>query len=680
MIRIMLPEQTHGLQARIAELEAENSELRRRLADPAMDPGAPAEATLRESEANWRSLVESIPEFLMLLDPNGVIRWINRAAPAHRPEELIGLNVLQFATPDTRPIVEQAFRTALETGQTVDYVCESEVEGERVCYHGRTTLLTDARTPGQMLTIARDITEQLRTEERLRMLEAAVVHAPEAILVTEAEPLDEPGPRILYVNPAFTTMTGYTADEALGRSPRFLQGRETAPAAQAAIRTALKTRQPVSVEIVNYRKTGQPFWVELSITPITNAAGNSTHFVSVQRDLTERKRAEEESRRMQCKLQETQKLESLGVLAGGVAHDFNNLLTVILGNTSLARMHTPEQATAQAYFDQIDQAAMRAGDLCRQMLAYSGRGRFVVMPLDLSALVRESSSLLRSAVSKKTTLRLNIVENLPAVVADAVQLRQILMNLVLNASEALDEQPGTVVVETGVMHADTDYLAATRSFTDLSEGKYVFLEVRDSGCGMTPEVQERIFDPFYTTKFTGRGLGLAAVLGIVRGHGGALRVNSEAGVGTRFRLLLPPSEAPAVDRSVEAPKSQWRGEGVVLVVDDEDAVRTLVARMLNSIGFEVLEAADGQAAVEVYTREAGRIRLVLLDLMMPRLDGAQTLQGMRRVCQDVRAIVMSGYTEYEMSQRFASAPPAGFLQKPFVREQLFSLVARVLEV
>jgi PAS domain S-box-containing protein len=676
----MLPEKPAGLQARIAELEAENTELRRRLADPAQDSAAHVEATLRESEANWRLLVESIPEFLMLLDPDGVIRWINYPAPTFRREELIGVNVLDFATPETRPVVEQAFRTAQDTGQTVDYVCAADVKGQRIRYHGRTKVLTEARTPGQMLTIARDITEQWRTEERLRMLEVAVVHAPDAILLTEAAPLDEPGPRILYVNPAFTAMTGYSAEEVLGRSPRFLQGRETAPAAQAAVRTALKSRQPVSVEIVNYRKTGEPFWVELSITPIVNAAGECTHFVSVQRELTERKRAEEESRRIQCKMQEAQKLESLGVLAGGVAHDFNNLLTVILGNTSLARLHTPEQPSLQACFEQIDQAAMRAADLCRQMLAYSGRGRFVVVPLDLSALVRESSPLLRSAVSKKTTLRLNLVENLPAVVADAVQLRQIMMNLVLNASEALDQQPGTVVVETGLMHADTDYLAATRSFTDLSEGKYVFLEVRDSGCGMTPEVQERIFDPFYTTKFTGRGLGLAAVLGIVRGHGGALRVKSEAGVGTSFRLLLPPSDTLAANRGVEAPKPQWHGEGVVLIVDDEDAVRTLAARMLNSTGFEILEAADGQTAVEVYAREAARIRLVLLDLMMPRLDGAQALQEMRRVRPDVRAVVMSGYTVHEMSQRFGDAPPAGFLQKPFVREQLFSLVARVLEV
>jgi CheY-like chemotaxis protein len=264
--------------------------------------------------------------------------------------------------------------------------------------------------------------------------------------------------------------------------------------------------------------------------------------------------------------------------------------------------------------------------------------------------------------------------------ADAVQLRQILMNLVLNASEALDDQSGTVVVETGVIHADAAYLAATRSFSELPPGRYVHLEVGDTGRGMTPEVRERIFDPFYTTKFTGRGLGLAAVLGIVRGHGGALRVESEVGVGTQFRLLLPPSDVPAAPRIAESSKPHWHGDGVVLLVEDEDAVRILAAQMLSSIGFEVLEAADGQAAVEVYTREAARIRLVLLDLMMPRLDGAQALQEMRRVRPDVCAIVMSGYNEQEMSQRFGAAPPAGFLQKPFVREQLFSLVARVLEV
>jgi PAS domain S-box-containing protein len=614
----------------------------------------------------------------MLLDPDGTIRWLNRAAPGRRPEELVGVNVLPFATPQTRPVVEQAFRTALETGRTVDFTAEIILDGERVWYFGRVTPLRDPKAPGRLLAIALDITTQVRAEERLRMLQAAVVHAAEAIVVTEAEPLDEPGPRIVYANPAFTAMTGYAAEEALGRSPRFLQCADTDPAARAALRAAMAERRTITVEMLKRRKDGEPLWVEMSVTPIFNEAGACTHFVSVQRDLTERKRAEEEQRRMERKLQETQRLESLGVLAGGVAHDFNNLLTVVLGNTSLARMQTPRESAARPCLEQIEDAALRAADLCRQMLAYSGRGRFVVAPLDLGALVNESWPLLRSAVSKKAILRHELGKGLPAVVADAAQVRQILMNLVLNASEALGEDGGTIAVETGRMEADAAYLTESQSFSEMPPGEYVYLEVRDSGPGMTPEVRARIFDPFFTTKFTGRGLGLAAVLGIVRGHAAALRVESEPGGGSSFRLLLPPCTVAAEPRRPEAPAAGWRGSGVVLVVDDEDSVRALAVRVLKSAGFEVLEAADGQAALEVFAGAADRVRFVLLDLMMPRLDGVQTLQEMRKLKPGVRAVVMSGYTEQEVTRRFAAAPPDGFLQKPFALDNLLVLVRRVL--
>jgi CheY-like chemotaxis protein/two-component sensor histidine kinase len=313
------------------------------------------------------------------------------------------------------------------------------------------------------------------------------------------------------------------------------------------------------------------------------------------------------------------------------------------------------------------------------MLAYAGRGRFVVAPLDLSALVSGSATLLHSFVSKKATLRLDLAPHLPAVVADAAQVRQILMNLVINASEALDDREGTIVVETGVMHADASFLTAAHSFAELSPGSYVFLEVRDNGCGMTAEVQGRIFDPFFSTKFTGRGLGLAAVLGIVRAHSGALRVLSEPGQGTTFRLLLRPSDAPVSERMAETSTPERLGASVVLVVDDENAVRLLTSRILKAAGFEVMEAADGKAAVEMYSRDPARVQLVLLDLMMPHLDGEEALREMRRVRADVRAILMSGFSEQELTQRFADAPPAGYLQKPFAREQLLALVARVLE-
>ena len=401
------------------------------------------------------------------------------------------------------------------------------------------------------------------------------------------------------------------------------------------------------------------------------AFGQPVRMVGTMFDITDRKQAELDRMEMNRKLLETQKLESLGLLAGGVAHDFNNLLTAILGNATLARMDLASNSTAQEYLEQIEKTSLRAAELCKQMLAYSGRGRFVVQRLDLSAVVREMAKLLELSVGKKAALRYNLAPELPAVLADATQLRQIVMNLVINASEAIGDQSGTITLSTGVMEADRAYLHETHLSPDIPEGRYVFFEVSDTGCGMSPETQARIFDPFFTTKFTGRGLGLAAVQGIARGHGGALKVYSEEGRGSTFKLLLPctqglPHEADAAP--VVPPV--WRGHGTVLVVDDEQAVRLVAERMLRSFGFDVATASDGREGIEVFHGEPDRWTLVLLDLTMPRMDGEEMFREIRRVRPEARVLLMSGFNEQEAISRFVGKGLAGFIQKPFRRETL----------
>ena len=371
-------------------------------------------------------------------------------------------------------------------------------------------------------------------------------------------------------------------------------------------------------------------------------------------------------------MQQTQKLESLGVLAGGIAHDFNNLLTIILGNASLALDELPSIAPARDSLRVIEKTALRAAELCRQMLAYSGQGRFVIETIHLDELIHEMTALFQSSLPRQATLNLNLADALPPLRGDPSQIRQVVMNLVINAAEALGDCGGVVTVSTGAMQCRPDDLVGACREERLTEGMYVWLEVSDTGCGMDAKTQQRIFEPFFTTKFTGRGLGLSAVLGIVRGHQGALQMVSAPGQGTTFRALFPaaPPAGPQAVLPTPASRGAWRGVGTVLLVDDEDSVRTLGARMLERIGFQVLVASDGQEALELYPVCQREIVLVLLDLTMPYMDGEETFQRLRHLDPQVRVVMTSGYTETAMAARFSGQPRCGFLPKPYTLEGL----------
>ncbi len=429
------------------------------------------------------------------------------------------------------------------------------------------------------------------------------------------------------------------------------------------------------------RPDGNTRWLVVRGTVLRDEQGVPIRRLGTVMDVTAQRLAEEEKARIEHKLQETQKLESLGVLAGGIAHDFNNLLTGILGNASLARLDLPANSPAQPSLEQIELVAQRAADLCKQMLAYSGKGRFIVQRLDLSALVRDTADLLRLSISKNAVLKFSLAAGLPSINADATQMRQILMNLIINASEAIGEKSGVITVATGVMQADRAYLTEAYLSPNIPEGDYVFLEVSDNGSGMDAETRERIFDPFFTTKFTGRGLGLAAVLGIVRGHQGALKVYSELGHGTSFKLLLPRAEG-AAEQVPSGPESNraWRGAGTMLVVDDEDSVRIVSGRMLTSMGFHVLLASNGEEALEIFLPHRDEIVGVLLDLTMPQLDGTATFAELRRIKPDIRVLLMSGFNEQDAVNRFAGKGLAGFIQKPFKPETLQARLRAIFEV
>jgi signal transduction histidine kinase/CheY-like chemotaxis protein len=402
--------------------------------------------------------------------------------------------------------------------------------------------------------------------------------------------------------------------------------------------------------------------------PVTGVIGFSI-------DVTDRDRAEKERASLQAQLLQVQKLESLGLLAGGIAHDFNNILTAILGGAATARLELPAENPVQADLEIVIKAARRAADLTRQMLAYSGKAHFEVRPIDVSRAVTEIASLLETTLPKKVQMRLELAPNLPAVEADVAQVQQVLMNLVINGAEAIGDERGTVLVTTGVQ--DLDEGCARRSFgPEIRAGRYVFVEVHDTGSGMDAETKAKIFDPFFTTKFTGRGLGLAAVLGIMRGHKGAIRVDSSPGRGSTFTVLFPASDQAAVELEVSSPT--YRGQGLALVIDDDEGVRIATRRMLTLLGFEVIEAENGRAGLELFARRAREITVVLLDMTMPEMNGEETFRGLRGVREDVAVILTSGYNEIEATSRFTLKGLAGFLQKPFAPEELAAKLAAAL--
>jgi PAS domain S-box-containing protein len=471
-----------------------------------------------------------------------------------------------------------------------------------------------------------------------------------------------------------------------GKDPSWFAGKECfrefqrkgAPCPGCHGVEAMVSGKAVVRENEGVREDGSTFSVRIQAYPVLAADGSPRGFIEVVEDVTEQKRSVEERRRLEERMQQSQKLESLGVLAGGIAHDFNNLLVSMLGNVDMALNKVANESPVRPFLQRIEGAVQRAADLTNQMLAYSGKGRFVVEPIDMTRVVEEMVHLLKTVVSKRALLNLQLAKGLPLVEGDATQLRQVVMNLITNASDAIGDADGVVTVRTGVTEVDDTYPGGSVLDEAIGEGRYVYVEVTDTGCGMDAATRDRIFDPFFTTKHTGRGLGLAAVLGIVRGHRGGLRVYSERGRGTTFKVLLPALSASAPSLpgpgEEEVPEEVPAGGGTVLVADDEEAVREVASMMLESGGYEVVPAVDGQEAVEIFRREPGRFAAVILDMTMPRMGGEEAFREIRRTAPGIPVILSSGYNEQESVNRFVGKGLSGFIQKPYRSKDLIAKV------
>ncbi len=577
--------------------------------------------------------------------------------------------------PDDAPSVGDAIRQAVEAAdpgfqlQKEARILRAGGEVRWVTVWFRIEKDADGRTI-KLYGVNQDITERKRAEERLRFTQFAIDRSGEVTFWAG------PDARIIYVNEEACRFLGYSREELLTMTVPDINP-DYRPETWAAHWEEIRRLGSFTFEARHRARDGRLLPVEVRVN-FVEFEGREYRCAFV-RDLSERRKAEEERHNLESRIREVQKLESLGVLAGGIAHDFNNLLMAILGNADLALHNLSPASPARSNVEEVERASKRAADLCRQMLAYSGKGRFVVGRYDLTEIVREMTRMLEISISKKATLRYAFAKDVPPVQVDATQMRQVVMNLITNASEALGDDGGVISVSSGAMECDRAYLAESYLDDNLPEGRYVFLEVSDTGCGMDAGTRRRIFDPFFTTKFAGRGLGLAAVLGIVRGHMGAIKVYSEPGKGTTFKILLPAAEWTSEDKEPVAGKSfRSRGGGTILLVDDDPHVLVVGSEMLELLGFKVLTASNGREGLDVFREHGDGIALVILDLTMPEMGGEEAFRAIHRLRSDVRVIISSGYTEQDVVQRFAGKGLTGFVQKPYTLAMLRETLDRVL--
>jgi two-component system cell cycle sensor histidine kinase/response regulator CckA len=434
-------------------------------------------------------------------------------------------------------------------------------------------------------------------------------------------------------------------------------------------------------------------------SPIRDEEGNVLGLTVFLTDVSERRRIEleleiyrkrveelvkqrEELELAHAQLLHAQKHESLGTLAGGIAHDFNNLLAVILGRAEMSNSALPKDSAVRAHLSVIHETALEARMLTKQLLAYAGRAKYMVQLTTLDELVESMAQLLRATVDPSIQLAFALDASASPVEVDVTQLSQVLMDLVGNAADAIGERPGAIQVRTRTLHVDEQLLKQAGVNPGIAPGPYACLEVQDDGCGMDEQVRRKLFDPFFTTKVSARGLGLSAVLGIVTSHRGTILLRTAPAGGSCFSVLLPVArtvtEQPCVEAGQAAEQARRR-RGLVLVVDDEEPVREVTCDVLESLGYEVLQAEGGQRACELLRAQPGRIDLVLLDMTMPEMDGEQTLQKLRAMRPDLRVVLMTGYAEDDVQRRFEPEQLAGFLAKPFAKRELGEVIERAMQ-
>jgi two-component system, cell cycle sensor histidine kinase and response regulator CckA len=675
---------------------------------------------LRESEKRFRIIAEATPLPIIISRPDdqGSILFVNRAAlqlmaDGHHPQALTGTVMLYERPDDRKHILDlvsaqgsiHAYELPLRKldGSTIWVelsVVPIRFEDEHGMF-GTFVDITDRRLVQQTLANVNEELEKRVLDRTLALQDAnrqlldsrkEIEHAHDELRSTLDNMLDTyyrfgPDGRLVWASKSVQSLLGYTPEEL----PSISVDRIFVDMASIRAFRLAFTRSHGS--LMNFetrlrRKDDRVIWVSGSANLIRKPGKEHGGVEGVIRDITDQIEAKEQKADMERRMAHVQRLESLGVLAGGIAHDFNNLLSAILGNTELMQLKLAAETEVQKELGSITISCERAADLCRQMLAYSGQGKTIVELVNISELVEETTQLLDVFVSKKTVVDMKLDPKLPLVDADRTQLQQIVMNLITNAAEAIGDESGRISVSTRSIKARGKDLRSEYIEETPEAGPYVCLEVTDTGCGMDETTMQRMFDPFFSTKFTGRGLGMSAVLGIVRSHHGSIRISSRPGKGTTIRVLLPASPTqetmPASPESEQEQVDTKADDGVqqpvtILLVDDEHMVLSIVKAILERMGYTVLTAENGFECIETFRKFHKDIAVVLLDLTMPHMDGRETFHQLHAIDPNVKVILSSGYSREEAFQHFKGISPAGFLQKPYLSKPLQQAIRNVVE-
>jgi len=606
--------------------------------------------------------LESIADGFFMLDREWRFTFVNARAEQlldRSRESLIGKR-LRDAFPESSEFDEH-YRQAVAEARPVNF---------EACYSPLDRWFQVKAYPSEegLAVYFQDITQQRESRAQLRLLQAAIGRINDGVMITNAELVDPPGPEIVYVNHAFEQMTGYSAREVLGCSPRILQGPQTPRGELDRIRTAIKQREPVHAELINYRKDCSTFLMELDIVPITNASGQLTHWVSVQRDVTERHTLEQQ-------LRQSERLKTVGQLTGGIAHDFNNLLTVIIGNTELLTERLKSDAALSEIAERIGHAAQRGADLTSQLLAFSRQQALEPRPVDINRLVLDMNRLLLGrTLDNQIRIELSPSEKMCEAMVDPSQLQNALLNLCLNARDALDDR-GTVTIRTDTLWMDDEQAR----MNDIKPGKYAVIEVADTGHGIAAQELSRVIEPFYTTKKKGKGtgLGLSMVYGFVKQSRGHLAIESEVGRGTTVRMFLPGTPAaamqapqPVKDQHVQKVEEVEDGSESILLVEDDDDVRHFARQQLLGLGYQVKTARSGTEALKILEQNEP-IDLLFTDIVMPgQLNGKQLAERAMKSRPDLKVLYTSGYSADEITHDGQLDSGVALLPKPYRRTDL----------
>ncbi|WP_161957616.1 PAS domain S-box protein [Mariprofundus sp. EBB-1] len=642
-----------------------------------------------EKAENWFELiVQNAMDAIIRLDHDGYIKSWNPMAEqmfGFSEQEVIDQRLEDILIPKHLHATSlNYFHRHLARGRGA--LMNQRVEGLAQCKDGTelpVEFVGSVVQQGDTLAYAmvlRDISERKAAEQALRkshadledLVEARTGEVRDLASIIEATlnfvGIADLQGHVLYINPAGRNMTGLDQEQAVDdMTVDAFHSPETYQLLQERIfpQTIKQGVYESACEFIDQQSNSIPAACTFMSLPDTH--GNPNRLAVIARDLR-REIA------LQQQMEHVDRLESMGVLAGGIAHDFNNILTAIIGNTGIAKRKIDTYSPGQEYLQRIEQSSLQAANLCKQMLAYSGKGDFIIKPVNLSTLVEEMHSLLEVSIDKSVILKCDLSTTLPMVDADITQIQQVLMNLVINASEAMLKQSGVIVVATGIMQVDELCLNSSIHKPDISTGRFVYLEVSDSGCGMDADTKKKIFDPFFTTKFTGRGLGMSAVLGIVHGHHGLLKLYSEPDKGTTFKIALPITESPK--QSEPTSKAQIvSSSGLILVIDDEETIRELASMILEEMGFEVITAVDGRDGVACFRQHQHRITGVLLDMTMPHMNGEECYNALHNIKPDIRVILSSGYSAEDATARFKGKGLTGFIQKPYLIDHFQEVVS-----